>query len=439
MPYGIRKGTLDHENPTEVREIHFDKVWTGILQPAVPASFETKRADELRRSGLIDRLYIEWLFGADVVLADLTFGNPNVYYELGIRQALSKKGTVLVACRGTRLPFDVRNQTVLEYPYFEAPDLASFQKTLAETIDNAVREAIDSPVHVFLPDLFVGRFEAGENPVLQAKELAGRVEELEEELRSLQGVRNEHRLVAKIEDASSAGRLLALLPLVRKTASPSVSLLESFAVKLRKYGCIGEALEILLRALENEPEDSEILREIGFVYRKKGEQFYPEAERYLRRALQANDSDPELLGMLGGLLKRRGELREALKLYERAHEIEPENLYPLVNLGGMRAALGERADAEYWYEKLIRLCEEAIQSGRADYWTYLCLGEAAAVSGRSDAAGDAYRTAVEMGVPVEDLRSATEQLHFLVSRGFEAASLRTVLSFTDNLIRKAQQ
>jgi hypothetical protein len=44
-----------------------------------------------------------------------------------------------------------------------------------------------------------------------------------------------------------------------------------------------------------------------------------------------------------------------------------------------------------------------------------------------------------MGVPVEDLRSATEQLHFLVSRGFEAASLRTVLSFTDNLIRKAQQ
>src|SRR5260370_18541908 len=126
MPYGPRKAALDYDSPDQTVEIDFDAVWREILQPAVPEGFETKRADELRRSGLIDRLYIEWLFDADIVLADLTFANPNVYYELGIRQALSRKGTVLVACKGTKLPFDVRNQYVINYNYFEAPALRPF-------------------------------------------------------------------------------------------------------------------------------------------------------------------------------------------------------------------------------------------------------------------------------------------------------------------------
>src|SRR4051812_33129945 len=125
MPYGKRKAPLDYDDPDVTVTIDFDAVWEGILQPAVPEEFETKRADELRQPGLIDRLYNEWLFSSDIVLADLTFGNPNVYYELGIRQALSKKGTVLVACKGVRLPFDVRNQYVIPYDYFAAPTLRS--------------------------------------------------------------------------------------------------------------------------------------------------------------------------------------------------------------------------------------------------------------------------------------------------------------------------
>ena len=92
MPYGKRKAPLDHDKPDVTVEIDFDAVWEEILQPGVPEGLETKRADELRKPGLIDRLYSEWLFDADIVLADLTFGNPNVYYELGIRQALFQEG-----------------------------------------------------------------------------------------------------------------------------------------------------------------------------------------------------------------------------------------------------------------------------------------------------------------------------------------------------------
>lgn len=171
MPYGVRKAPLDYEEPDKTCVIDFDAVWDGILQPAVPPGFETKRADELRQPGLIDRMYNEWLFDADIVLADLTFGNPNVYYELGIRQALSKKGTVLVACKGTKLPFDVRNQYVISYDYFAAPTLRAFQADLHQAIENAAIQELDSPVHVFLPGLVVRRYRGEKPPEARVQEL----------------------------------------------------------------------------------------------------------------------------------------------------------------------------------------------------------------------------------------------------------------------------
>src|SRR5262249_15695610 len=154
-----RTAPLDYEQPDKTSSIDFDAVWKGILQPAVPPGFETKRADELRQPGLIDLMYNEWLFSAEIVLADLTFVNPNVYYEPGISQALSKKGTVLIACKGTNLPFDVRNQYVIHYDYFAAPTVRSFQDELRQAIENASQQEVGSPIHVYLPGLVVGRYQ----------------------------------------------------------------------------------------------------------------------------------------------------------------------------------------------------------------------------------------------------------------------------------------
>jgi hypothetical protein len=59
MPYGERKAPLDYEQPETTCVIDFDAVWEGILQPAVPSGFETKRADELSQPGLIDLMYVD--------------------------------------------------------------------------------------------------------------------------------------------------------------------------------------------------------------------------------------------------------------------------------------------------------------------------------------------------------------------------------------------
>lgn len=438
MPYGKRKAPLDFEEPNKTCEIDFDAVWEGIILPAVPRDFETKRADELRQPGLIDRMYNEWLFDADIVLADLTFGNPNVYYELGIRQALSKKGTVLVACKGTKLPFDVRNQYVILYDYFAAPTLRAFQTELRQAIENASDQEIDSPVHVFLPGLVVGRYRGEKPPEAKIQELGQRIKELEAALGDQRSQDEEQRFLEKVCDATTAPRVLSLYRLISARQIKSVRLLEQLATRLQGVSCFDEALQILNTALEIDPNDPELLREIGFVYRKKGPSFYSRAERYMEQALQFNDHDSELHGMLGGLYRRRGEYERALAEYKRAHELQPDDLYPLVTIGAMCGALGMVGEAKDWYHRLRDTCENYIAQKRADHWTYLCLGQAAVVLGDEKAASAAYKKAVDADPPVEHVRSEAEQLEFLIENNFAAETAQSAISVLGQYLQTHQ-
>jgi hypothetical protein len=54
------------------------------------------------------RTYIfQELLIADLVVADLSIDNLNVWYELGLRHALRKRGVVQITCRRDQTPFDV--------------------------------------------------------------------------------------------------------------------------------------------------------------------------------------------------------------------------------------------------------------------------------------------------------------------------------------------
>jgi tetratricopeptide (TPR) repeat protein len=427
MPYGKRKAPLDYDEPDKTCVIDFDAVWDEILQPAIPAGFVMKRADELGQPGLIDRMYNEWLFDADIVLADLTFGNPNVHYELGIRQALSKKGTVLVACKGAKLPFDVRNQLVISYDYFALPTLRAFQSDLRQAIENASNQEMDSPVHVFLPGLVVGRYKDKKSPEVKIQELKQRIRELEAALKDQRSRDEEERLLDKVRAATTGPRVLSLYHLISVRDIKSVRLLEQLATNLRDASYFDEALQTLDRALKIDPDDPELLRGLGFVYRKKGPPYYAQAATYLERALKINDRDSELYGMLGGLFRRQGDYERALTQYKRAHELQPKDLYPLVTIGAMCGALGKIGEAKEWYLKLQTGCQKAITQERDDHWTYLCLGEAAVALGNPEAAIAAYGKALSSHPPVEHVRSEAEQLEFLADKNFAADIARTVL------------
>lgn len=64
------------------------------------------RADGISKPGLITGQVMDHVSRAALVVADLSFGNPNVYYELALRHA-TRKPVVQLIRTSDKLPFDV--------------------------------------------------------------------------------------------------------------------------------------------------------------------------------------------------------------------------------------------------------------------------------------------------------------------------------------------
>jgi hypothetical protein len=90
---------------TEIRR-KSDQVLKHIVKKALQEKYEVRRADEIGLPGIITVQVIEALLKAPLVVADLSDGNPNVYYELAIRH-LAKKPVVHLIKEGQEVPFDV--------------------------------------------------------------------------------------------------------------------------------------------------------------------------------------------------------------------------------------------------------------------------------------------------------------------------------------------
>lgn len=94
---------------------HFRRVYEDIIVPACEASgFVPSRADDERASNLIHLDILRKLLDADICVCDLTSTNPNVMFELGVRQAFDKP-VVLIQEKGTPKIFDIQPLRYIEY------------------------------------------------------------------------------------------------------------------------------------------------------------------------------------------------------------------------------------------------------------------------------------------------------------------------------------
>lgn len=94
---------------------HSDLLLNAVIKPVLQDSvlnYKVKRADEDSDPGMIGDRIVEDIIRAELVVADLTDLNPNVFYELGIRHSVQKP-TIHMAKAGTQLPFDnVSHRTI---------------------------------------------------------------------------------------------------------------------------------------------------------------------------------------------------------------------------------------------------------------------------------------------------------------------------------------
>ena len=93
----------------------YDNLYKEVIRPVCEQSgFQVERADDVFRPGTILQDIINGLLDSDVVIAEVSPANPNVFYELGYAHALAKP-TVLLARRGGELPFDISGYRVIFY------------------------------------------------------------------------------------------------------------------------------------------------------------------------------------------------------------------------------------------------------------------------------------------------------------------------------------
>ena len=94
----------------------YDFLYQDVILPvAQKLGFEALRADDVYRPGVILQDIIREIIECDVVVADITPVNANVFYELGYAHA-TQKPTILLANRSVeKLPFDISGYRVVYY------------------------------------------------------------------------------------------------------------------------------------------------------------------------------------------------------------------------------------------------------------------------------------------------------------------------------------
>src|ERR1051326_7812867 len=109
MPFGLKTGPNG-------QTINFNRIFDDFIKPSVEdAGLTVFRADQETRAGDILTDMFQELLIADLVIADLTIDNPNVWYELGVRHALRARGVVLVSGGSVPTDFDLYTNRKLRY------------------------------------------------------------------------------------------------------------------------------------------------------------------------------------------------------------------------------------------------------------------------------------------------------------------------------------
>lgn len=140
-PFGEKKG------------IDFDRVERELIMPVLrDLGFSGGTTAEIVEQGNIRSDMFEELLLADLVIADISIHNANVFYELGIRHALRNRHTFLIRCSTTdEVPFDLKTDRYLQY---DATDpSASCDKLSVALHETWLAKKKDSPLFLLLPHL----------------------------------------------------------------------------------------------------------------------------------------------------------------------------------------------------------------------------------------------------------------------------------------------
>ena len=140
---------------------HSDLFLGSIVEPALePFQLKVIRSDAIDKPGIITRQIIDYIMRSRLVIADLSFHNPNVFYELALRHAV-KLPIVQLIRTVDRVPFDVNQMRTIQIDttdiYSLVPRIDSYRAEVANQVRRALEadHIVDTPISTYFPNMTV--------------------------------------------------------------------------------------------------------------------------------------------------------------------------------------------------------------------------------------------------------------------------------------------
>lgn len=461
MPFGKKKGTDD-------RWIDFNSIYQDLIKPAlIEAGFEPFRADEESVSGDILTDMFQELLLADLVIADLSIDNANVFYELGVRHALRKRGLIHIQSGRVYLPFDIFNVRTLPYHCDEngRPDRQYLERD-KQAIAKMARATWESDHHHIHSPIFnlLDGLEEPDRRSLQTPLAIGYWDEY-----------NNWR--KRVVIAQRQDRIGDVLLLIEEVSNPLIKCeaIAEAGKALRNLGNYQLALQQYRNGLTLQPKNAEFRREEAFHLSRLKR--YNEAVVQLESLLRDEPANIDAISYLARIYKEMWKerwvgicneaerlqtadesahlLQKAIETYLQAYRLDQNHYYSGINALTLSAVFkylarhGRDGDPE---EKAIKeqlpvlsgsvkfSLESAAIKDNNDVWVFLSLGDLAiCTASNPQQAARAYKRALNrLWNNKFALLSTLEQLKLLESLKFRLEYVKSGLDVLEAELKRIE-
>jgi pentatricopeptide repeat protein len=424
MPYG--------KKPTEVEagkgpaEVDFDALWEKVFRPVIEEDLNCVpiRADQDLGALIIVEM-IEKLALSDLVIADVTTPNANVYYEVGVRHAARERGCVLISASWSRQKFDLDQIRQLRYPLPDGKVTDESATAARAALRERISQAMDgiSPVYEALPGY----------PTPDPKRAASLRSYVEAISRFNADVRTARLQPA--DQAAAAARTVWDHYRGNVGKMPAVALEVLYLLRdTRDWQGVANLVEGLPESLRRLPVFSE---QYWLAKSKLGDHL--QAVAALTELIASAGDSAERRGLIGGRYKKLYDattspgdkaryLEQAIDSYERGMLLDLNDYYPSSNLPRLlrlRADPGDEDRARAAAAVTMLACRRALERNPSDEWVRPTLLGAAFDAGDVTEAKRLYKEMLKNGVAAFHLDSTLADLE------------RTVGSMTTGEIRTA--
>lgn len=330
---------------------------------------ELLRADQLSGTGDINSDIMELLHTADMCVVDLTGLNPNVMFELGMRIEI-KKSLVIIAKRGTELPFDIHSYRIIFFDNIEqSVNNSNLISTLTEYFSISAKRGFKAESTPSLKDIYTMlleirsscnlptyQTEANKTSVLDSDSdvemllgslnpteaflyafQIGKIQTAEKLLEYLPNnndeyYRNKICALAAVGSQKSMSKLETMLPglldeknfdVVHEVLGSLISGYMRNDIEKQKMGFITPIFDKAMKLAEKNSQKASIYNQMQRLYAGGGD--YKKAAEYAKKAINLCDDKPAYVYNYATVLEKLGNADEAKEQIKKCLRITNEN------------------------------------------------------------------------------------------------------------------